>query len=485
MKNTVLFRNYFSKAEIGLWTGSVLLIIVSFLLFDKENYLTLTASLIGVTSLIFNAKGNPFGQLLMVIFSLLYGVISYSFAYFGEMITYLGMTMPMAVFSLISWLKNPYKGNKAEVKIERMEKVETLIMWVLTGVVTVVFYSILQYFHTANIVPSTLSVATSFLAVYLTFWRNPYFAIAYATNDMVLILLWILASMEDARYVSVVICFMAFLVNDIYGYMNWKRREHIGLKKIRKIVFALLIAIAVVFQAPMTARAADAEFRMMHGEQDAIVVGTIKEITEEGCLIEKSHVIMCKAENTLNRQLPAEEIPDELLIEQVKYRFSYHKKSYPEVGDCIVISVNKKGKGWQQEWMAFEVSSTDISALEVMMQEDMTSDAYAWQVFIRSDGEKVNFAYDGEILYLDNEKIFDKAEHLKTLSEAVSEEEYNIEDFQVSDSSVSVAIIGGADGPTSIFLAGKLGTGFKVMTALIVIAIVVLISVIVWKIKKK
>ncbi|MBQ8598055.1 MAG: nicotinamide mononucleotide transporter [Lachnospiraceae bacterium] len=225
MKKKAVLFNYFSKAEIGLWMGSVILIVLSFAVFDRENYMTFTASLIGVTSLIFNAKGNPVGQLLMVIFSLLYGVISYSFAYYGEMITYLGMTMPMAVFSLISWLKNPYNGNKAEVKIERMRKAEVLLMWILTGVVTVVFYFILQYFHTANIVPSTVSVTTSFLAVYLTFRRNPYFAVAYAANDLVLILLWALASAEDARYVSVVICFLAFWVNDIYGFVNWRRME--------------------------------------------------------------------------------------------------------------------------------------------------------------------------------------------------------------------------------------------------------------------
>ena len=84
---------YFSRAERLLWGLSVVFIGA----FDRENYLTLAASLIGVTSLIFNAKGNPIGQVLMVIFSLLYGIISYTFAYYGEMVTYLGMTMPMAV----------------------------------------------------------------------------------------------------------------------------------------------------------------------------------------------------------------------------------------------------------------------------------------------------------------------------------------------------------------------------------------------------
>jgi len=187
--------------------------------------LSFFASLIGVTSLILSAKGNPAGQLLMIVFSLLYGVISFTFQYYGEMITYLGMTMPMAVFALISWLRNPYNGNRAEVKVNTIGKMETLLMWVLTAGITVLFYFVLKYFETANIVPSTISVTTSFLAVYLTFRRSPYFAVAYAANDVVLIVLWIMASMHDTRYISVVVCFAAFFVNDIYGYISWQRMK--------------------------------------------------------------------------------------------------------------------------------------------------------------------------------------------------------------------------------------------------------------------
>ncbi len=218
-------NKYFSKAEIILWCSSVTLIIISFCIFDREKYITLAASLIGVTSLIFNAKGNPFGQLLMVIFSLLYGVISYRFSYYGEMVTYLGMTMPMAVLALISWLRNPYKGNKAEVKVNSTSKKETLFMWIITLFVTVGFYFVLEYFNTANILPSTLSVTTSFIAVYLTFRRSPCFALAYAANDIVLIVLWILASISDISYIPVVVCFVAFLANDIYGYISWRRMK--------------------------------------------------------------------------------------------------------------------------------------------------------------------------------------------------------------------------------------------------------------------
>lgn len=200
-----------------------MLILLSFFIFDKANYLTLAASLIGVTSLIFAAKGNPLSQALMIVFSILYGIISYTFDYYGEMITYLGMTGPMAAFALVSWLKNPYKGKKSEVRVNRISGKEVIFMLFLTAAVTAVFYFILEYFGTANIIPSTLSVTTSFIAVYLTFRRSAYYALAYAANDIVLIILWILAALTDISYVSVIICFAMFLINDVYGFISWKK----------------------------------------------------------------------------------------------------------------------------------------------------------------------------------------------------------------------------------------------------------------------
>ncbi len=216
---------YFTKQEIILWVCSVALITVSFCMFDRENFLTLVASLIGVTAIIVCAKGNPIGQVLMIIFCLIYAFISYTFAYYGELITYAFMTLPMAVFSLISWLRNPFNGNKAEVRVNRVHRKEVAFMTVLSVVVTVIFYFILAAFHTANIVPSTISITTSFVAVYLSFRRSPFFSVAYAANDIVLIVLWTLASFADMTYISVVVCFIAFLFNDVYSYINWRRME--------------------------------------------------------------------------------------------------------------------------------------------------------------------------------------------------------------------------------------------------------------------
>ncbi|MCI8630864.1 MAG: nicotinamide mononucleotide transporter [Firmicutes bacterium] len=215
--------NYFSKGEIILWSVSVIFIAVSFAIFDRTNYMTLTASVIGTTSLIFDAKGHPFGQFLMIIFSVIYALISLSFSYYGEMITYLGMTAPMAVFALVSWLRNPYSEGKVEVKVNKISKKETTLMLVLTAAVTAAFYFILGVFGTAYLLPSTLSVSTSFMAAYLTARRSAYFALAYASNDIILIVLWTLASLEDLSYLSVLVCFVVFFVNDMYSFISWLR----------------------------------------------------------------------------------------------------------------------------------------------------------------------------------------------------------------------------------------------------------------------
>ena len=225
MKEKKGLFSYFTKTELILWAASVILIFLSFILFDRTKVLTLIASLIGVTSLILCAKGNPIGQILMIAFCILYGIISFRFQYYGEMITYLAMSMPMAVFSLISWFKNPFQGNRSEVKVNRLSRGEVVFSFCLSAVVTVVFYFILKHFNTANLFPSTLSVTTSFLAAYYTFRRSPFYALAYAFNDVVLIVLWVLASFVEIQYLSVVMCFVAFLANDLYGFISWRKME--------------------------------------------------------------------------------------------------------------------------------------------------------------------------------------------------------------------------------------------------------------------
>ncbi len=209
--------------EWALWLCSLLAAIVSNLLSGNVGVLTPAAVCIGITSLIFAAKGNVWSQILMIIFSILYGIISWRSHYWGEMITYLGMTLPMAVWSTITWLKNPSENGK-EVAIQKLTKKHTVGLIFFGIITTAVFCFILKALDTPNIFFSTLSITTSFFAAALTMLRSPFYALGYAANDIVLIVLWVSASLNDPQYIPVAVNFAIFFFNDMYGFISWKKR---------------------------------------------------------------------------------------------------------------------------------------------------------------------------------------------------------------------------------------------------------------------
>ena len=222
MKNQ--FRVSLTRFEWALWMVSVAVVAGTYIGFQAGEALSLIASLIGVTALIFVAKGHVLGQLLTIVFAVFYGVISWELRYYGEVITYLCMTAPMALLALITWLRNPYKDS-AEVTVHRLTGRQWLVMLIAAAVTTAAFYFILRAVGNAALIVSTLSITTSFVASYLTAMRSPYYALAYAANDLVLIVLWFIAALADIANVPMVACFVMFFLNDMYGFINWRRME--------------------------------------------------------------------------------------------------------------------------------------------------------------------------------------------------------------------------------------------------------------------
>lgn len=210
--------------ELCLWISSCIVMLASYVISPENGILNLISSLCGVTALIFIAKGHIAGQILTIIFALLYGYISLEQKYYGEMITYCFMSAPMAVFSLISWIRHPYKKSN-EVEISSLKKGQIAFIAVFAVVITAIFYFILKALDTANLIFSTISVTTSFLAASLTFFRSHYYALGYTANDIVLIVLWVLASIQDPSYIVMVACFVMFLFNDLYGFFNWQKMK--------------------------------------------------------------------------------------------------------------------------------------------------------------------------------------------------------------------------------------------------------------------
>ena len=222
MKNPFLILK---KRDLILLSAELAVIIALNLISGQTEAVRLAATVIGVTALIFAAKGSVWGQILIVVFSVLYGIISFECRYYGEMITYVFMSLPIAAFSAVAWFRHPHEYGKDVVAIHRLTASEKAFVISGAAAATVIFYFVLRYFDTPNLFFSTASVTTSFIAASLALFRSSFYALAYAVNDMVLIVLWTLMSMTDTGYVPVIACFVVFLINDLYAFVSWRKRE--------------------------------------------------------------------------------------------------------------------------------------------------------------------------------------------------------------------------------------------------------------------
>lgn len=208
-----------------MWVVSLIVITLANVLPGRFEPMTYLAAMIGITSLIFAARGNAWAPILMIVFCILYAILSWERRYWGELITYVGMTLPMNIWATFAWLRNPSKEREGEVAIGKLSGKHWGVLIAVTIVVTALFYWILKWFDTPYLGFSTLSVTTSFMAVALTMLRSSHYALLYAANDIVLMVLWSLACLEDPVYFPVVVNFAIFLVNDLYGFFNWMKRE--------------------------------------------------------------------------------------------------------------------------------------------------------------------------------------------------------------------------------------------------------------------
>ena len=221
-------RNPFRDLQLKEWilySISLIVVVGTNFFAAKIDVLNMVATIFGVTALIFIAKGNVFGQVLAVIFGALYAISALDNRYYSETITYLGMSVPVAIASIVSWVKNPYKKGVNVVKIRKFTTNEGLFTLLFSAIVTTVFYFVLKALGTNNLIVSTISIGTSFSASYLMFRRISYYAVAYALNDIVLIDLWILASIKNLSDLTMDACFAMFLINDLYAFISWKIRE--------------------------------------------------------------------------------------------------------------------------------------------------------------------------------------------------------------------------------------------------------------------
>jgi len=223
MKN---FMKDWTLLEKCLLFGSVVLVSIVGILF-RSDLLTTICSIVGITTALLLAKGKNLGQIFGLLIVALYSIVSFKNGFYGEVIIYLCIMLPMYIIGIISWIKHQNKDTNT-VEVNKIKIKEWIIVFIVSVIAFVGIYYLLKLFNTKELFISSLSVIDSLFAIYLGVRRSKYSFYFYVVNDLILIILWGLPVIGG----SLILLPMVFnptinLINDIYGIYNWKKLEKI------------------------------------------------------------------------------------------------------------------------------------------------------------------------------------------------------------------------------------------------------------------
>lgn len=219
-----------TKLEKLLLFGSIVLVGFVGIIF-KSDFLTTICSIVGIITALLLAKGKNLGQIFGLLIVVLYSIVSFRNGYYGEVIIYSCIMLPMYIIGIISWVRHQNKDTNT-VEVNKIKIKEWIIVLVVSIICFIGIYFLLRAFNTNQLFISSLSVIDSLFAIYLGVRRSKYSFYFYVVNDFILILLWGIPVVTG----TIILIPMVFnplinLINDLYGIYNWKKLEKVqGVK---------------------------------------------------------------------------------------------------------------------------------------------------------------------------------------------------------------------------------------------------------------
>ena len=213
-----------NKLEKVLLFGSIALVSLVAVVFKSDMLSTFCSILCTITALLV-AKGKNLGQVLGVIITVVYSIVSFRNGFYGEIIIYVFMMLPMYIIGIVSWMRHQNKKTNS-VEVNTVGKKEWLLVSLVSIGISIGVYFLLKSFGTNELVVSAVSVIASLFAIYLQIRRSRFSFYFYIINDLVLIVLWGIPVIAG----NLLILPMVFnptinLINDSYGVYNWKKLE--------------------------------------------------------------------------------------------------------------------------------------------------------------------------------------------------------------------------------------------------------------------
>ncbi len=188
----------------------------------QDNPLALLSGITGIISVVLCAKGKienyPFGLVQVIT----YGFICYEAKIYGETM-YNIIMVPIIIFGFFSW-KNNMADSGEEVRARNLSPRGWLVLIAGTAVAIFAYNSVLGFLGGEHTIIDSATTTMSLIAAFLMLARYSEQWILWIVVNVGSVFLWVLLLMEgDSSAITMIVMWSAYLLNAIYGYINWRK----------------------------------------------------------------------------------------------------------------------------------------------------------------------------------------------------------------------------------------------------------------------
>lgn len=213
-------KNSFIIGWLIYFILSILIVYISSIL-QKSNILLVISSIFGVIYSLLIAKEKRIAFIFGIINVSTYGYLLFAQKLYGGLIYNILYSLPMLIWGYIKWKKVQNKENSGVKIISNKNRIVLTIVFTLL----IMSYSlVLKSIGGYNYILDSITSVLGYLGIYLM--SNKYIEqwIVWIICNLANTILWYMLSAGNTNNIPMLMMWIIYLINSIYGYITWRKK---------------------------------------------------------------------------------------------------------------------------------------------------------------------------------------------------------------------------------------------------------------------
>jgi len=207
-----------------IWVIIFTITTIALFFITHDTWIGFVAAITGMLCVILTAKGKISNYYIGIPNILAYSYIAWQNHLFGEMQLNMFYYLPMSILGIILWKRHINKKKTKDDVIVRLISNKERILWSIIIIIATFAYG--YYLNTINAAMpyiNSFTVVLSIIGMALTVKRAVEEWVVWIVVDAVTIVMWISVYLKTGNDISILVMWLAFLTNAVYGLVNWIR----------------------------------------------------------------------------------------------------------------------------------------------------------------------------------------------------------------------------------------------------------------------